>query len=338
MKIVISSKQFLPLLGGSINYGVMLAEAFLRHGADVRIITRTLDVGDKDCKLPILRCPSTSCKWKLAKWADVLMQVEASWRDAWPFILRGVPWFPTLHCGKASSSELATKISQSSLWLAYQLGNTIPVGYQVAKEWGISNQPICNPYDDLTFENDQKNLPRTNDLIYVGRIEKCKGVFVLLEAIRQTLPLLSRKITCCFVGDGPDQARLVKEAAKFGAGANFEFKGRLEPSKVAAEMRKSRILVFPTTPEWIEASPLTPLEALACGCRIIAADNGGTRENIGPDGVLVRSGDPTSLAAGLLNLLDNPPIRDLKEIEEFLSDRRLDKTASRYLECFSSII
>ena len=177
MKILISSKQFLPTLGGSIVYAVMLAGAFRRKGAEVIIMTRTAGEPSVVAGCEVVRLPDRKLRFKLADWADVILQVDASWQDVWPFLLRGVPWFPTIHCGKVLlDSTLRTRISLLGLQVAYHLGRTIPVGDQVAKDWGIKNTPIRNPYDDEVFFAPTTDSPRDIDLLFVGRIERSKGL------------------------------------------------------------------------------------------------------------------------------------------------------------------
>jgi glycosyltransferase involved in cell wall biosynthesis len=331
MKILLSSKRFLPTLGGTVNYAVMLAGAFRRQGAEVIIMTRTPGPEEPVAGCEVVRIANIKRRFELAEWADVIFQVEASWQDVWPFLLRRVPWFPTIHCGKIRSTDLRTRIAQLGLSVAYQMGRTIPVGDQVALEWGIRGAPIHNPYDNEVFHEGAETTDRDIDLLFVGRVEKSKGVFVLLDALKKVASDFSKVPTCCFVGDGPDDRELREATAGFGPKVRFEHAGRLAPAAVADQMRRSKILVFPTTPEWIEASPLTPLEALACGCRIIAADSGGTRENIGPDGVLVASGESEPLSVEIVRLLNEAPVRDKHAISQFLSKRTLDQVARRYL-------
>jgi glycosyltransferase involved in cell wall biosynthesis len=254
-------------------------------------------------------------------------------------LLHGVPWFPTIHCGKkVHGMSLRTRLANLGLEIAYQLGKTIPVGDQVAREWNIRNMPIHNPYDDRIFSTLDSDSPRDIDILFVGRIERSKGVFVLVEALQRIAAQLPTPPRCCFVGDGVDDRLLQEATAGCGPGVRFEHVGRLTPPEVAQRMRNSKILVFPTTPDWIEASPLTPLEALACGCRIIATDSGGTRENIGPDGVLVTSCDANVIADAILRLLTAPPVRDMDAVQRFLAARTLYRVADKYLERFAAAL
>jgi glycosyltransferase involved in cell wall biosynthesis len=339
VKIVLSTKHFLPTLGGSINYAAILACALQRKGADVILVTRECGSPESINAVKIEKRPSIIRLLSIAAWADLIIQVDASWRDALPFLLLGKPWFPTIHSGRISKgASLRTKAAQCFLSLAYKLGNTITVSDQVSGDWKISSKAINNPYDENVFYQPHLKQDRTIDLLFVGRIEESKGVFVLMEALQKIPKSLNKTIHCSFVGEGSAGRQLQQQIASFGEGVEFTYCGHMIPEKVAEQMRKSKILVFPTTPDWIEASPLTPLEALACGCRVIASDSGGTRDNIGPDGILVPSGDVESLANSILQLLDSPPDRDFESIAAFLSKRSSDAVADLYLERFRACL
>ena len=101
MNIIVSAKAFLPQFGGTINYASMLARAFRDAGHQVTILTRSSGEPQTLDGLTILRNPTWRQKSDLARQADILFQVESSWQDALPFLLRGVPWFPTIHRGYA---------------------------------------------------------------------------------------------------------------------------------------------------------------------------------------------------------------------------------------------
>lgn len=65
-----------------------------------------------------------------------------------------------------------------------------------------------------------------------------------------------------------------------------------------------------------EGFPVAPLEAMACGLPVVAADVSGIRDVIGAEtgsgGILVPVADVGALAAGLRNLVVDPEIRRLK--------------------------
>ena len=179
MKIVISSKSYYPLLGGSIVFASMLGKAFSRAGHEVIIITRTPGSCDNST-LPILRNSSFKELINLATSTDLVLQIDASWRDIIPFLARGVLWFPTVHRGKPAYSGLGIKQSLRLALesLGYRTGNTIGVADYVTKSWGLNTEPIPNPYDDEVFHPPDPSIERDIDVLFVGRVTGDKGVFL----------------------------------------------------------------------------------------------------------------------------------------------------------------
>lgn len=337
MKIVVSSKSFYPILGGSIVFGAMLAKAFVRAGHEVKFITRTEGTEDH-FSFPVIRRPDFQELMALAEWADILMQVDASWRDVVPFLLKGVPWFPTIHRGKVpySDLDLKGKLLLGLEALGYRIGNAIGVADYVVSSWNINTPSIPNPYDESSFY--PVSGDRDIDVLYVGRLQADKGIFVLLDAIRRIAEAEEGKISkVAFVGKGVPPEEILREVGSI-AGVEILLPGMLPPQKVAEWMRRSKVLAFPTTPAWLEASPLTPLEALACGCCIVASDVGGTRENIGPRGILVKAGDATELADGLTEALAATDNDQQEDVKSFLQCRQLQEVASLYLARFEDAL
>lgn len=143
--------------------------------------------------------------------------------------------------------------------------------------------------------------PGTPLVVCVGRLCPQKGQDVLLRAwpaVAAALPAARLVL----VGDGPDRTRLMAGAPPgvLLAGAARD----TVPWYQAAD-----VVVLPS--RW-EGMALAPLEAMACGRPVVASDVSGAREALHPadaDTCLVPPGDPAALAAALLRLLGNIPLR-----------------------------
>lgn len=339
MNIVVSSKSYYPMLGGSIVFASMLAKAFARAGHDVRIITRTPGTTSEEGDLPMFRQPTFSELREHAKWSDILFQIDASWRDALPFLMEGVPWFPTVHRGKVSYQGLPRKVA---LLLAlesagYHLGRAIGVSDFVARGWNLTSEPIANPFDDEFYYPPKSGAVRDIDLLYVGRVTRDKGVFTLLDAVRKLLNTTAcpKPAKVAVVGSGVALDELI-QASRGISKVEFFFPGMLSPREVGQWMRRSKVLAFP--PNALEASPLTPLEAMACGCKIVASDIGGTKENTGPEGALVIPGNIDSLAHAMSVALKKLDDGISPEVAAFLESRKIETIAARYLERFREVL
>ncbi len=133
---------------------------------------------------------------------------------------------------------------------------------------------------------------------FVGRFGAEKELGVLVDAWpavhRQTGAIL------VLVGDGPQRAALEARAAGAAWLRFLPFERRRE--ELASLLASFDIVVAPSSNETFG---LAPLEALACGTPVLAADRGGISEQIESSGAGERfaSGDSASLAAAAMRLL-----------------------------------
>ena len=113
------------------------------------------------------------------------------------------------------------------------------------------------------------------DILYAGRLIEHKNVDVLIKAInivKKEIP----DIKCGVIGDGPERERLERLSKDLGLENNVKFFGFLEKSEdVLAYMKSSKVFILPSTRE---GSPVTAVEANACGLPVITVDhpNNGT--------------------------------------------------------------
>ncbi len=101
------------------------------------------------------------------------------------------------------------------------------------------------------------------DIIFVGRLEKNKGIDLFIEAAREL------GIRACIVGDGPEKNR-VRRLLK--GQHNIIFHGWAKDSKEVAELlNKSRVFILTS---FNEGGPRVVVEAMACGVPVVATPVG----------------------------------------------------------------
>jgi len=145
------------------------------------------------------------------------------------------------------------------------------------------------------------------ELIFVGRLVEKKGVTYLLRAFaaaRLTLPDLRLKI----VGDGPLRSALETEANELGLGDAVTFIGAVTQDRLPALYSGAVVSVVPsvvTSSGDQEGLGLVTVEALGCGCAVIASDLPAIRDVIEPNenGLLVEPENPEALAGAIVSLL-----------------------------------
>src|SRR5262249_10263632 len=161
-------------------------------------------------------------------------------------------------------------------------------------------QVVRNGVDGSVFRNrdpiiarQQSGIPqRTRLVLYVGRWDSLKGLAQLLEAIA----LLNREqpgqwilalAGAGFLGDS-----LKRQAETLEIAERILFLGTLPAQEIAQWMNASDLLCLPSESE---GCPNVILEALACGCPVVATAVGGIPGLVGEDcAVLIPTNDPRS--------------------------------------------
>ncbi len=145
------------------------------------------------------------------------------------------------------------------------------------------------------------------ELLFVGRLVEKKGLSILLDALALVAETHSQ-VMLTVAGDGPLGADLRRRAKTLGLSARVNFLGMVAPSRLPALYRRATLCVAPFIVARSgnqEGLGLVLVEALGCGCPVVASDLLAVRDVIrdGETGVLVPSGDPQALAAGISGLL-----------------------------------
>jgi PEP-CTERM/exosortase A-associated glycosyltransferase len=151
---------------------------------------------------------------------------------------------------------------------------------------------------------------------FIGSFYAYEGLALLLEALPKMLAREGR-VRVLLVGGGPQEANLKKLATRLAITDKVVFAGRVAHAEVQGYYDLIDILVYPRLSMRLTelVTPLKPLEAMAQGRMLVAADVGGHRELIKDreTGVLFKAGDADALARSILDLLANrsrwPPMR-----------------------------
>ncbi len=131
---------------------------------------------------------------------------------------------------------------------------------------------------------------------YFGRLEECKGIEVIFDAVRQLPSQVNAQIL--MVGSGTHENALRKLAGKFGLQERVVWAGALAMEDVPVHLNLCDLVVVPsiTTATWKEQFGRVVVEAMACGVPVIASDSGSLSEVVGEAGVIVPEQDAASLS------------------------------------------
>ncbi len=176
-------------------------------------------------------------------------------------------------------------------------------------------------------------------IVFFGRIEETKGIFVLKEAF----DLIRKQIPECellYIGDGTDKEKLTTLIEKDASG-KISYLGRLPQSELLAQLHQSRVAVVPTITE--EPFGLTGIEAQSAGLPVVASHVGGIPEwcRHGETGLLVPPADSEELALALLKLLKDSELSknlSTKAKQNCVENYDKDQIIGRTIEMYETVI
>jgi len=161
--------------------------------------------------------------------------------------------------------------------------------------------------------------PEKRMVLFVGRIEPLKGIDTLLRAMKRVAEECGgcEGLTVAIVGGDPavpleqmsaEMARLHRLRAELGIEELVTFLGKRDQDLLPYYYSAAEVVVMPSH---YESFGMVALEAMACGTPVIASRVGGLKFSVvhGYTGLHVPVRDPDALAAAILKLFKNDPLR-----------------------------
>jgi glycosyltransferase involved in cell wall biosynthesis len=166
-----------------------------------------------------------------------------------------------------------------------------------AKAAGIysSTASVVHPGIDERFLDPLPASPWRWRLVYVGRIDRQKGIDTAVEALSHLPPTAT--LTVWGVGDDRYATEMRTLAEKFGVGARLCFNGFASGDALRSAYADADVVIFPV--RWEEPFGLVPLEAMGLGRPVVTTARGGTSEYVqdGVNALVVPSDDPAAIAS-----------------------------------------
>jgi glycogen(starch) synthase len=139
-------------------------------------------------------------------------------------------------------------------------------------------------------------------IVFVGRLVRPKGVDVLVDAASR---LRTPGARILLVGDGPERARLERQAQRLGVGDRVHVTGFLPHDRIPDLLATADLLVLPSVYEELGT---VLVEALHAGVPTVASRTGGIPEVVehGVTGLLAPPGDAAALGRAIDIVLSDP--------------------------------
>lgn len=173
------------------------------------------------------------------------------------------------------------------------------------QQFGFQNEKLrltnyCYDIDHLDTNADRIRKAASDKeygkfILYVGRIEKLKGIQTLIDAIDGT----GVKLKIAGTGSYLEEAKNYVEEKKI---PNIEFLGFQNKDRVYELTIKSEFVVCPS--EWYENYPFSVIESLLLGKPVVGSDMGGIPELVinGKTGYIHKAGNHLELRDRILRL------------------------------------
>lgn len=220
---------------------------------------------------------------------------------------------------------------------------TKDLAQNVSRDTGVSITDVI-PYP-IDYLPEKKIKKLTNKIIYVGKMQTKKGIFVLLKALPLVL-LHIPKAHITFIGPDTTEngqsvvVQLKKLINKSHLQKNTSVISEIDQLNLYAEYRSASMIVIPSL--W-ENFPNVLLEAGMLGCAIVASSVGGIPEIVShrKNGLLSTLNDDKNLADTMIEALKSSQLRNtlVKNMKENLKHRfRPEKVAKLTITFYEKIL
>lgn len=234
-----------------------------------------------------------------------------------PYVLyakrHGIPVIIHIHCCEYFTEQfdkqngvyqkLVSKAIRSSD-LVITLSNK--TAEDIKNKFGIS-KCVCLPNgidaDKYMFS------PKTNGLIFLGRLNEDKGLSILLRVMKQCMAEgVNEHLTVCGDTEGVEYQQIAEEMGL----TNVAFTGWIDSDDIRKYLAENAVLLLPSAHE---GAPIVILEAMASGCAVIATDVGAIPDMIPVEIISHKKDLCEKQLFERIKSLHNNPQRILREAE-----------------------
>lgn len=171
-------------------------------------------------------------------------------------------------------------------------------------------------------------------IIYVGRLEKEKGLGFLLNSFKE----VKKEITDCklvLVGDGREKKNL-ENLAKDLELKEVIFMDSLEHDKIPEIMNCADVFALSSL---YESGPLVVQEALACGIPVVTTNVGRVQEFIKSDAIgRIVERNEKDFARAIIEIFKMDQEKTIKACRQVAMDFSFEKTAKKIIEVYKNLL
>lgn len=151
---------------------------------------------------------------------------------------------------------------------------------------------------------DSSSTRNFNEILFVGRLSKEKGIDDLIQAF-SNLRLLIPQLVLTIVGEGPEKKYILNLVEKLNLTKHVNIVGNVKRENLNNYYHNSTVVVIPS--RWVENCPMVALESITHGKPLIVPYAGGLKDMIKNDisGYFYERNSIEDLSAKLYKLLSD---------------------------------
>src|SRR6266699_1313029 len=321
MKILIVTHDFEPHIGGIEIVASNQAKELVKQGHEVTIVTSKLKREKAVEQVEGMRIVRIAA-WNLLSTifhAHGILYLGSFISSFFARIYKK-PFIVTEHIGfvtyKSSITNAIEKLALYTIGLITLRASDITIVLNTSVQRWIKQYKnevyyLPNGVDLELFDKPPKQETSNYNLLFLGRLEKIKGVESLIQAIPFIIKVFPQT-TLTIVGDGGNKTDLFNLTKNLQLEKHIQFTGWVEHKDLDTYYEKASLVVVPSIVA--DAFPLVILEAMSAGRPVIGTNIGGIPEIIDDkvDGYLVEPENPEQIADKVIKLFQEANL--LKEL------------------------
>jgi len=214
---------------------------------------------------------------------------------------------------------------------------TVPSNFVLEryKNFGLKNKMIYSENGQEVFKTLPKIKSKTLRLLYLGQINKFKGLDILLEAMNK---ISDRNVSLSIYGKFQNDKKYKQKIIRMINNLpKVKFYGSYDRCELPEIFSKHDLLVVPSI--WWENSPMVIQESFMSNVPVLCSDIGGMKEKIvnGKNGWYFNVGNSKDLVNKINYLLENKSV--LRKMDKkFFLIKNIDLNISELIDTYNSLI
>ncbi|WP_049898131.1 glycosyltransferase family 4 protein [Halococcus agarilyticus] len=195
---------------------------------------------------------------------------------------------------------------------------------------------IPNMLDETFCREHESDFGEPYELLYVGSLDRHKGVDKLLPILTQLRRRSPREFQLTIVGDGGLRSELEKQARERDLRSAVSFTGQLPNDELPGVYAAHDLFLYPG--RWDEPFGRVFLESLAAGTPVVSSDVGSVGDIIGSGG-RTTDGTVRDFSRSIIELVENNELPTLSDdAKRTAAEYRAETVVPEFVELYEQVL